>query len=205
LLDVHAPDHRIGGKRDFFIHLFTITIGLLIALALENAAEALHHRHERMEAEESIREELSNNREKLRKGAAVLKKETENIAHALVLLQQAQQSKQLTGQIDLEFRDETLDDGAWRTATGTGVLAYMSYAEVERFADAYKEQGLLEEAQHKAIEDYLELTPILLSKKDLSPQDAAAALPIAQRAIGHLSGVLAFGQGTMNAYNDALQ
>ena len=37
MLDVHTPEHRIGGVRDFLLHILTITVGLLIALALENA------------------------------------------------------------------------------------------------------------------------------------------------------------------------
>lgn len=50
MLDVHAPEHPIGGPRDFLVHLLTITVGLLIALGLENSVEALHHRHQRKEA-----------------------------------------------------------------------------------------------------------------------------------------------------------
>ena len=59
MLDVHAPEHRIHGTRDFFLHLFTITIGLLIALGLEASVEALHHRHQRQEAETLIRKRNS--------------------------------------------------------------------------------------------------------------------------------------------------
>ena len=40
MLDVHAPEHGIHGMRDFFVHLLTITAGLLIALALEAGVEA---------------------------------------------------------------------------------------------------------------------------------------------------------------------
>lgn len=206
MLDVHAPSHRLSGTKDFFMHLLTITVGLLIALGLENAAEAYHHRHERREAEASIREELAHNRDRLREGAPLLKAEAQNLAHTIALLKSAQEGQSLAGKsFDLQFSDATLDDGAWRTANSTGVLAYMDYAEVERFADAYKEQGLLEEAQHKAIDDYLQFTPILTGKKDLSPADIAEALPAARKAIAHLSGVLAFGQGTLGAYNNALK
>ena len=42
MLDVHVPEHGIHRFRDFFLHLFTITIGLLIALGLEASVEALH-------------------------------------------------------------------------------------------------------------------------------------------------------------------
>jgi hypothetical protein len=34
-LDVHAPHHRVEGWKDFFIHLLTISVGLLIAVGIE--------------------------------------------------------------------------------------------------------------------------------------------------------------------------
>ena len=34
-MDVHAPHEPIHTWRDFFIHLITITVGLLIAISLE--------------------------------------------------------------------------------------------------------------------------------------------------------------------------
>jgi len=34
MLDVHPPEEKIHGFKDFLLHLFTITVGLLIALAL---------------------------------------------------------------------------------------------------------------------------------------------------------------------------
>jgi hypothetical protein len=47
MLDVHPPHHAVSSWGDFFIHLATITIGLLIAIGLEQTVEAIHHRHER--------------------------------------------------------------------------------------------------------------------------------------------------------------
>jgi hypothetical protein len=41
MLDVHAPEHRIHGFRDFLVHLLTITVGLLIALSLEASVGAM--------------------------------------------------------------------------------------------------------------------------------------------------------------------
>ena len=51
MLDVHAPHTRMQGFKDFFLHLFTITIGLLIALSLEGCVERQHHRELVAEAE----------------------------------------------------------------------------------------------------------------------------------------------------------
>jgi hypothetical protein len=47
MLDVHPPHESVHTWTDFFIHIATICVGLLIAIGLEQAVEALHHRHER--------------------------------------------------------------------------------------------------------------------------------------------------------------
>ena len=57
-MEVHAPHHPLNNWKDFFIHLATITVGLLIALALEAGAEAVHHHHLVVEARENIRREI---------------------------------------------------------------------------------------------------------------------------------------------------
>ena len=41
-MEVHPPEHGIHSWRDFLVHMGTITLGLVIALGLEAAAEALH-------------------------------------------------------------------------------------------------------------------------------------------------------------------
>jgi hypothetical protein len=45
-MEVHPPEHPIMTWKQFFIHMSTICLGLLIALGLEQLAEDLHHRHQ---------------------------------------------------------------------------------------------------------------------------------------------------------------
>jgi hypothetical protein len=46
MLDVHAPHEPIHTWKGFVIHIATITIGLLIAIGLEQLVEYFHHRHQ---------------------------------------------------------------------------------------------------------------------------------------------------------------
>jgi hypothetical protein len=57
MLDVHPPSHTPNTWRDFFIHIATITVGLLIALGLEQTVEYFHHRHEGVELREALHRE----------------------------------------------------------------------------------------------------------------------------------------------------
>jgi hypothetical protein len=57
MIDVHAPHGGVHTWKDFWIHLATITIGLLIAIGLEQSVEKLHQRHERHQLETDLHAE----------------------------------------------------------------------------------------------------------------------------------------------------
>ena len=63
MLDVHPAHHSASTWRDFFIHIATIVIGLLIAIGLEQTVELIHHRREVAETREALAEERQKNRE----------------------------------------------------------------------------------------------------------------------------------------------
>jgi hypothetical protein len=54
MLDVHPPHQATHTWRDFFIHVATICVGLLIAIGLEQTVEALHHSHQRHQLQEDL-------------------------------------------------------------------------------------------------------------------------------------------------------
>jgi len=209
MLDVHAPEHGINGARDFFLHLFTITIGLLIALGLEAGVEAIHHRHQREEAETLVRREIQNNLNKLQDGAPQAIAELHQMSRVLQTLEaRAQSQPGALNEKDFVFHEAPIQDAAWRTAASTGALTLMNYAEVERFSDAYKEQALLQTMEEQALDDYLELVPILANHGKegvVSPETASAAIPFARRVVAHLSGMLDVGAGTIGTYQAALK
>jgi hypothetical protein len=209
MLDVHPPEHGIHGTRDFFLHLFTITIGLLIALGLEAGVEAIHHRHQREEAETLVRREIENNLNKLQDGAPQAIAELHQMSRVLQTLEaRAQSQPGALNEKDFVFHEAPIQDAAWRTAASTGALTLMNYAEVERFSDAYKEQALLQTMEEQALDDYLELVPILANHGKegvVSPETASAAIPFARRVVAHLSGMLDVGAGTIGTYQAALK
>jgi hypothetical protein len=61
MLDVHPPEHAAHTWRDFLIHIATICVGLLIAIGLEQAVEAVHHHHQRVELETQLHDEAQRN------------------------------------------------------------------------------------------------------------------------------------------------
>lgn len=209
MLDVHVPEHGIHGTRDFFLHLFTITIGLLIALGLEASVEAIHHRHQRQEAEMLIRNEIQNNLKRLSDEAPQATRELHQMNAVLDTLQsRAEGQTGVLNRNDFVFHEAPIQDAAWRTANSTGALTLMDYAEVERFSDAYKEQALLQSMEEQALEDYLQLLPVLAHNGKngvITPEAAKEAIPYTRRVIAHLNGMLDVGAGTVGTYQAALK
>jgi hypothetical protein len=56
-MEIHAPEHPIHTWREFFIHMGTICLGLLIAIGLEQTVEAIHHHNELRELRESLHQD----------------------------------------------------------------------------------------------------------------------------------------------------
>jgi hypothetical protein len=57
MLDVHPAHHAAGTWRDFFIHIATICVGLLIAISLEQTVERIHQHYELRETREALERE----------------------------------------------------------------------------------------------------------------------------------------------------
>lgn len=62
MIDVHPAPHPAHSLREFLIHIATIAVGLLLALALEQTVEHFHRVHQRHRLEETLHEESLLNR-----------------------------------------------------------------------------------------------------------------------------------------------
>jgi hypothetical protein len=61
MLDIHPAHHAATTWRDFFIHIATIVLGLIIAIGLEQTVEFFHHRHQRNQLQEDLHGEAGQN------------------------------------------------------------------------------------------------------------------------------------------------
>ena len=156
-MDVHAPHHPIGGWKDFFVHLITISVGLLIAVGIEGCVE-LHREHKLVrEARETMREEIQHNSDKMKEAVVTLDKQTETMKKNIATLSHIQENPKdkaaQDAQIDANFSIIGLRDTAWKTAQATGALSFMPYAEAQRYSDVYGTQKDFLDQQNKVLED----------------------------------------------------
>jgi hypothetical protein len=173
VLEVHPPHEPIYGWRDFFIHLATITIGLLIALSLEGCVEWWQHRHLVHEAEASLETEIKTNAQDLQGALDDVRKEKESLRQDIAVMKTIIANPKVANRDDLtiDFRIRTFDEVSWKTAQSTGALSYMAYERAQEYSDIYHAQSEIDDAEHQAARDtVICIAPILNSKKgDLNP------------------------------------
>jgi len=163
VLDVHPPHETPHGWRDFFIHLFTITIGLLIALSLEGIVEWQHHRHLVHDAEASLHKEIQNNANIIQTTLDELDKEQANLKHDIAVLQMLVKTHKAPANESLyvDFRIHTFEGVSWKTAQSTGALSYMPYNRAQEYADIYATQDELATSEQQTSRDaILSLGPL---------------------------------------------
>lgn len=61
MIDIHPPQHAPMTRREFFVHLLIVILGILIAIGLEQTVEVIHHAHERRALIENFHQECADN------------------------------------------------------------------------------------------------------------------------------------------------
>jgi hypothetical protein len=151
-MDVHAPHEPIHTWKDFFLHLITITIGLLIALSLEAGVEYMHHRREVKETREALRIEREHNRQSFAKNTTYFRVGGALIENNLLVLVYLQQhpgttEEKLPGLVVWGAYYEPITEATWKTAQQTNVTAFMPQDEVTKDANLYSDLEQLESTQ----------------------------------------------------------
>ena len=164
MLDIHLP-HKLHGVGEFFLHLFTITVGLLIAVQIESFVEWRHHLHLAEKAREELRAEIEHNLKDLKTAQPGLKVWREQINNDLAVMQRIQNNsndaKAQQSSLSINFSSMSLSNTAWQTAQSTGALAYMPYEEAEQYSNIYQEQSALITLEAKPLEDTSEILGLI--------------------------------------------
>jgi len=142
MLDVHAPHSSIHRWRDFFIHMATVSIGLLIALGLEAAAEWVHHRNQVAETRSALQRELQQDRGRFAANTGYFRNESAMLQNNLIVLRYLKlhpgaPPAQLPGILLWESNNARMEDSAWKTACQTGITAFMPQEEVMQASQLY--------------------------------------------------------------------
>jgi hypothetical protein len=143
MLDVHPPHHPVHAWKDFFIHIATIVVGLLIAVGLEQTVEHLHHRSQLAELRTALEQD---NQKALRDEQAVEHYYLGQIAWITANIKDATQAlKAITVPHytpippSLEQEGNAIlthpIDPAWKAARASNLIEVMPQEDVKAFAE----------------------------------------------------------------------
>jgi hypothetical protein len=189
-MEVHPPDHPFHSWRDFFIHIVTITIGLLIALGIESAAEAVHHRHLLHHAEASLGAELAVNRDLIAKDERQLLAAQAQFQNNLGLLTAARNHAAAAGEPQFHWYWSGAQNAAWSAARDTGAIALMPYETAQAYSVVYGQQGIVDRQAEVYITDIYRIeSPLQGGRKlaDLQPAEIDTMIAHTQQTLADIA------------------
>ncbi len=170
MLDVHPPHHPTHTWKEFFIHIATICVGLLIAIGLEQSVEAVHRHGERLELIREMHTEAERN---LQVMAPDIKVVTSYEHWTLVVLNMLTAATPASGSITVTLPSQSPplpthqpSRTVWTVAKANGRVALLSedlaeiYSRVDYEADEYvksRDERVKAEASETAVETRLRI------------------------------------------------
>lgn len=161
MLDVHPAHHAATTWRDFFIHIATIVIGLLIAVGLEQTVEYVHHRREVAESRRALAVERRINAHRFAVQTREFHRFVPQLKTNLAILMYLKEHPHAPaaawpGHFDWLFYSSPYSDTAWTSAVQAGVVERLPRQERAEDAElAFRFEGLTQnmQARRSAIRD----------------------------------------------------
>jgi hypothetical protein len=158
-MDIHPPEHPICSVRDFLVQIFTITCGIVIALALEGVVSGWREARLAQETRADFVAELTDNMARvetvhaLAEGDEKWMKDMLAWGQARLKHQDAKQPASLEGR-----RFVALRNAAWETAIATQATRLLGFSQARALAKAYNSQAALNEMSARAREQWIAIS-----------------------------------------------
>ncbi|HEX5283105.1 MAG TPA: hypothetical protein VFW30_03215 [Bryocella sp.] len=134
MIDVHAPHGSTHTLKDFLIHMTAICLGLLIAIALEQSVEYIHHSHERNNLRDDLRAQAEEQIRLLHQNQLVC---AESVAWSRAILEAGRHATPAGGFVTYVLPSrkggpslQVLANGVWTAAKSSGGIALLSRDEI---------------------------------------------------------------------------
>jgi hypothetical protein len=191
MLDVHPPHHPTHTWKDFFIHVGTICVGLLIAIALEQTVEYFHHRHQLKEVRAQLAEERELDARILAYDKAMFEQMDAELANDAALLHHraAGDKTPLAGKLHYAWFGVALQDGGWQSAKQSSAIALMSESDLLVYSYRYFDFASYMQSSLVLFPTLEEAASIVRDTPsgDFSPDETRDLIRLTHQAQGQLS------------------
>jgi hypothetical protein len=206
-MEIHPPA-KLESLKDVAFHLFIVTVGILIALSLEQIVEWRHHRELVREARTNIVSEIRDNKKELDALQTVIPELRKNQSTILQFIQDVMDhGKSKINSLQLSFHLAQLSDTSWTTAQTVGALGFMPYVEVKKYAAVYKLQDQYASFQTRTADAVVNAMTAFSENKDpnkLSHAELEAERVRVMESISALTAQSQIGEGLSKEYDKLL-
>jgi hypothetical protein len=127
MIDIHPPAHGAMTRRDFFVHLGIVVLGILIAIGLEQSVEYLHHRHLAAEASRALVAERDTDEISNELNIFATKRHQRDLQHDLAVLQALRTHQPLpSGPFIVRHVRYLYPEDEWRKIHQSGTINYLT-------------------------------------------------------------------------------
>jgi len=204
-MDPHVPHGPISSVKDFLIHIGIVTIGILIALGLEQIVEAYNHARHATEAVDGFRRELADNRAQVEE---VLKAMPEMRTQIRAEIAKLEAPPSANADTKIHYPGINLDltsNASWEAAVATQALADLPYTDVHRYAEAFGVYRLFLDEERVGLAAWQDLRAFGDDASKLSPDDRRALLEHLRRYDSYSYALDLVGKGALAAGDRALK
>jgi hypothetical protein len=156
-MDIHPPEHPIRSLRDFLVQIFTVTVGIIIALGLEALVTWRGDVALARAARADFTAELTANIDKINQQLPGMKGDQTWMAAMITWGEAKLKHAPTKSPPDLpdSRRFVVMSNAAWDTALATQAIHHLRFTEARSLADAYTTQKILNDLTIRAEEQWL--------------------------------------------------
>lgn len=203
-MDLHPPGGPVRSVKDFFVHIGVVTLGILIALGLEQMVEAHRRANLAKIAVAGFRRELTYNEGQVRDVLARMPELQGKIETAISALSAAP----IPGAAQpIKYPGVSLDlvsTASWDTAIATQALNELSFDAVTRYAQAYGTMRLFAETEREGLSIWQGVNRFGTDPAALTQDQRTTLIQELRRYGNALSAIDFAGHGALKSCEDAL-
>lgn len=205
-MELHAPGGPVRSLKDFFVHIGVVTLGILIALGLEQLVEAHHRSQLARTAVAGFHSELAYNERQVKEMQSQVADLQAKVEKAIAQLSSVAVSGASEPPIVYPgFSFEGVPTAAWDTAVATQALNEMPFDAVTRYAQAYGTLRLFAETESQTLGLWKDLRRFGTDPAILSKEQRAALIFELRRYANALTVVEFVGRGALRDCDAALK
>jgi hypothetical protein len=205
-MDLHVPEGPIRSVRDFLVHIGIVTLGILIALGLEQFIEARHRAKIAAEAATGIRHELADDMAQVQEVlTAIPGLRTQTQAEIARLSAPPARG---SVQAPIKYPGVTLDlvsSASWDTAIATRALNDLPYDTAKRFTAAYGALHLFMDEERVGLDTWQDLHRFGEDPAGLTADQRRALIEQFRRYESYTHLIDSIGKTTLRVCEEALK